>query len=128
MTRIAVITLMVLSAFELTANASEVLYFSPTLDLIPGIPGLNLTYFVIGVQGGVVGVFLLRRPSPRAIIGSVIAGGFTANYAGLTLATVTGWPLNLALYASGVGGLAICHGFVELVNWGVAYWTKRISK
>lgn len=125
MTRVVGVALAVLFAFQLTANASEAFQFNPGLDVIPG---LNLVRFIIGVQGGIVGVFLLRTPSPRAIIGSVIAGGFTANYAGLTIAAFTGWPMNLALYASGVGGLAICHGFVALVNYGVSYWTKRTAK
>jgi hypothetical protein len=126
MTRVVVISFMVLSVFQLAANATEVVYFNP-VDFFPGI---NLRDFVIGVQGGISGIFLLRKPTPRAIIGSVIAGGFTANYAGAAIAAFSGGWLShdLSVYLSGVGGLAICHGVVEIVNYFVNSWTKRESE
>jgi hypothetical protein len=130
MTRIVAIAVLAWGAFQLAANASEVSHFSPVLDFLPGgLPGINLRDFIIGVQGGICAIFLLRKPSPRAIIGSVVAGGFTANYAGNEVALILSWPHDLSVYASGVGGLAMCHGLVELVNYGVTQWTtKKVSK
>jgi hypothetical protein len=125
MSRIAVVVLAASAAFQLTANASEVFQLTSTLDFLPGgIPGITPRDFVIGLQGGISAVFLLRKPSPRAIVGSVIVGGFAGNYMGSMIALMATWPHDLSVYVSGVGGLTLCHGCVEFVT----QWIKRVPK
>jgi hypothetical protein len=86
--------------------------------------GINIRDLMIGIQGGISGVFVLRRSKPRDILGTVTAGGLTANYFGSMVENVLGTPHDLSVYMAGLAGLTICHVIIDRA----AEFTKRITK
>jgi hypothetical protein len=70
--------------------------------------GLNLRDFVIGMQGAISGIVVLRTIKPRDILGSLAAGGFTANYCWAAIGGIFGTPHDMSVYIAGVAGLTIC--------------------
>ncbi len=88
--------------------------------------GLQFKELAIGLQGGISAVFLLRKPKPWSICGSVIIGMFTANHFGSSFASFPWNPLsyNATVYAVGVCGSSVCLGLIKIVNW----YVKRLIK
>jgi hypothetical protein len=89
--------------------------------------GVNLRDFVIGVQGSVSGVFVLRNFKPLNIISHVVVGGFTANYLHVVVEAL--WPFHTvahdtAVYLAGLIGIAMSLGFLKATS----LWTQRMVK
>ncbi len=89
--------------------------------------GVNLRDFVIGVQGGISGVFVLRDFKPLSIITHVLVGGFTANYLYVVVSAV--WPFgnlghDTAVYIAGLCGIVISLGTIKAVG----LWTQKVVK
>ena len=75
--------------------------------------GIVLNDLVAGFAGGVVNAFVFRRSEPFAIIGSIVAGGFTANYLSETAMRYVGTSRGASAFLVGLCGMAICQGLVE---------------
>lgn len=87
--------------------------------------GINLRDFVIGVQGGFSGIFLLRKSKARDIIAHGLVGGMAANYIGPWLSVKLGTPHDLTGWAIGVAGMAFLHLIIDQVeSWNP---TKRLK-
>lgn len=75
--------------------------------------GFHAQELVAGFAGGVVNAFVFKRSKPWAIIGSIVVGGFTANYLSLPVSAALGWTSNTASFIVGLAGMALCQGIVE---------------
>ncbi len=86
--------------------------------------GIHFKDLAMGLQGGISSIFLLRKPKPWNIWGSVIMGMFTANYFGSPVATFLGTPYDATVYGIGVAGGTICLGIIRYAK----LWTQRVLK
>lgn len=87
--------------------------------------GINVRDFVIGVQGGFSGIFLLRKSKPRDIIAHGLVGGFAANYCGPWFSSLFGTPHDFTGWATGVAGMTILHLIIAFVeSW---YPARRLN-
>ena len=89
--------------------------------------GVNLRDFVIGVQGSISGVFVLRDFKPLSIISHIVVGGFTANYLHVIVEVVWPWhnvAHDTAVYIAGLVGIGISLGVIKATG----LWTQRIAK
>jgi len=75
--------------------------------------GLHLQDLVAGFAGGVANAFVFKKSNPWAIIGSIIVGGFAANYLGVVLSKVLGTSAATSAFIVGLTGMAVCQGIVE---------------
>jgi len=75
--------------------------------------GVHLQDLVAGFAGGVANAFVFKKSSPWAIIGSIVVGGFAANYLGSTLAKLIGTSDGTSAFIVGLAGMAICQGIAE---------------
>ena len=75
--------------------------------------GLHLQDLVAGFAGGVANAFVFKKSNPWAIIGSIVVGGFAANYLGTTVTKVLGTSEGTSAFIVGLAGMAICQGIVE---------------
>jgi len=80
--------------------------------------GLNLKDVAIGIQGAFSGIFILRRTKLKDVLGTIVVGALTANYAGPALARY--WNLtdyhDLIVYFCGLGGWVICLGVLRWLD------------
>lgn len=89
--------------------------------------GVNLRDFVIGIQGSISGVFVLRDFKPLSILSHVVAGGFAANY--LYVLVIAVWPFGVlthdtAVYIAGLCGIGLSLGTIKAVG----LWTQKVVK
>jgi hypothetical protein len=75
--------------------------------------GLHLQDLVAGFAGGVANAFVFKRSNPWAIIGSIVVGGFAANYLGSVLTRFIGTSEGTSAFIVGLAGMAVCQGIVE---------------
>lgn len=78
--------------------------------------GINLRDFVIGMQGGFSGVFLLRKSKARDVIAHGFVGGMAANYAGPWFSLRLDMPHDLTVWATGVVGMSLLHLLIWFVE------------
>lgn len=86
--------------------------------------GFHVQDLIAGFAGGAVNAFVFKRSKPWAIIGSVMVGGFTANYLSNPIATFLGTSNNASAFIVGLGGMAICQGIIE----SASSWTPFKGK
>lgn len=77
------------------------------------ILGIHLQDLVAGFAGGVANAFVFKKSKPWAIIGSIVVGGFAANYLGATIGRFLGTSDGTSAFIVGLAGMAICQGIVE---------------
>jgi ABC-type xylose transport system permease subunit len=75
--------------------------------------GIHLQDLVAGFAGGVANAFIFKKSKPWAIIGSIVVGGFAANYLGALVAKILGTSPGTSAFIVGLAGMAICQGIVE---------------
>lgn len=75
--------------------------------------GIHLQDLIAGFAGGVANAFVFKRSKPWAIIGSIVVGGFAANYLGSAVSTLLGTSSGTSAFIVGLAGMAICQGIVE---------------
>jgi|SRR6185369_1259495 len=75
--------------------------------------GFHIQDLVAGFAGGMVNAFVFKKSKPWAIVGSIVVGGFTANYLSNPIAAFLGTSTNASAFIVGLGGMAICQGIVE---------------
>ncbi len=75
--------------------------------------GFHLQDLVAGFAGGVANSFVFKKSKPWAIIGSIVVGGFSANYLGSTISTLLGTSSGTSAFIVGLAGMAICQGIVD---------------
>jgi len=75
--------------------------------------GIHLQDLVAGFAGGVANAFVFKKSKPWAIIGSIVVGGFAANYLGSPIGTILGTSTGTSAFIVGLAGMAICQGIVE---------------
>jgi hypothetical protein len=75
--------------------------------------GLHLQDLVAGFAGGVANAFVFKKSNPWAIIGSIVVGGFAANYLGGPISALFGTSAGTSAFVVGLAGMAICQGIVE---------------
>lgn len=75
--------------------------------------GIRIQALVAGFAGGVVNAFVFKRSQPIAIVGSIVVGGFTANYLSESFVNYFGTSPGAAAFGVGVCGMAICQGLVN---------------
>ena len=75
--------------------------------------GLHLQDLVAGFAGGVTNAFIFKKSNPWAIIGSIVVGGFAANYLGAPISKFLGTSAGTSAFIMGLAGMAICQGIVE---------------
>jgi len=82
--------------------------------------GINLQDLVAGFAGGVANAFVFKKSKPWAIIGSIVVGGFAANYLGSTVSKLIGTSAGTSAFIVGLAGMAICQGIVEsAASWNI---------
>ena len=74
--------------------------------------GLNIKLIVAGFAGGLIKAFSLKRASSWAILGSVVSGGFLANYLSPVL-NGFGTPPLVWAFLVGYGGTELCRRCLE---------------
>jgi hypothetical protein len=88
--------------------------------------GIHWRTFLIGVQGGFSGVFVLRdRVKVRDLLSHGIVGGFSANYCGSTVDAILssildrfhlGTNLTLSGFIAGAIGMSLLHLAIAFVE------------
>ncbi len=68
---------------------------------------------MIPIQINHANAFIFKKSNPWAIIGSIVVGGFTANYLGSTVSKLLGTSDGASAFIVGLAGMAICQGIVE---------------
>lgn len=82
--------------------------------------GIHLQDLVAGFAGGVANAFVFKKSKPWAIIGSIVVGGFAANYLGSTVGKILGTSDGTSAFIVGLAGMAICQGIVESAgSWSI---------
>lgn len=88
-------------------------------DFLSGI-GIHLQDLIAGFAGGVANAFVFKKSKPWAIIGSIVVGGFAANYLGPTAVKIIGTSPGTSAFIIGLAGMAICQGIVESAgSWSI---------
>jgi hypothetical protein len=81
--------------------------------------GIHLQDLIAGFAGGVANAFIFKKSKPWAIIGSIVVGGFAANYLGGPVGKLLGTSAGTSAFIVGLAGMAICQGIVESAGtWG----------
>jgi hypothetical protein len=75
--------------------------------------GFHVQDLVAGFAGGIVNAFVFKKSKPWAIIGSIVVGGFAANYLGSPIGTFLGVTPNTSGFIVGMAGMAVCQGIIE---------------
>ena len=75
--------------------------------------GFHLRDIVAGFAGGVANAFIFKKSNPWAIIGSIVVGGFSANYLGTTISHILGTSSDTSAFIVGLAGMALCQGIVD---------------
>ena len=75
--------------------------------------GIHLKDLVAGFAGGAVRSFLFKKSKTWAIIGSVVAGGLSANYLASIVSNFLGTPLLPSAFIVGLAGMELCRRIVE---------------
>ena len=78
--------------------------------------GIHLQDLVAGFAGGVANAFVFKKSKPWAVIGSIVVGGFAANYLGSIVGKILGTSTGTSAFIVGLAGMAICQGIVESVG------------
>ena len=82
--------------------------------------GIHLQDLVAGFAGGVANAFVFKKSNPWAIIGSIVVGGFAANYLGAAVSSFVGTSSGTSAFIVGLAGMAICQGIVESAgSWSI---------
>jgi hypothetical protein len=81
-------------------------------DFLSGL-GFHLQDLVAGFAGGVANAFVFKKSNPWAIIGSVVVGGFSANYLGSTVSQFLGTSSLTTGFIVGLTGMALCQGIID---------------
>ncbi|HEY6022169.1 MAG TPA: hypothetical protein VIY48_20575 [Candidatus Paceibacterota bacterium] len=82
--------------------------------------GVHLQDLIAGFAGGVANAFVFKKSKPWAIIGSIVVGGFAANYLGSVVSKIFGTSGGTSAFIVGLAGMAICQGIVESVgSWNI---------
>jgi hypothetical protein len=82
--------------------------------------GFNLQDLIAGFAGGVTNAFVFKKSNPWAIIGSIVVGGFAANYLGGIVSHVLGTSEGTSAFIVGLAGMAICQGIIESAgSWNI---------
>jgi hypothetical protein len=75
--------------------------------------GFHLQDLVAGFAGGVANSFVFKKSNPWSVIGSIVVGGFSANYLGETISRFLGTSSGTSAFIVGLAGMAVCQGIVE---------------
>ncbi len=75
--------------------------------------GFHIKDIVAGFAGGIANAFIFKKSNPWAIMGSIVVGGFAANYLGSTVSKLLGTSDGASAFIVGLAGMAICQGIVE---------------
>jgi hypothetical protein len=75
--------------------------------------GFHLQDLVAGFAGGAVNSFVFKKSKPWSIIGSIVVGGFSANYLGAAVSAFLGTSSGTSAFIVGLAGMAVCQGIVE---------------
>jgi hypothetical protein len=75
--------------------------------------GVKIPDLIAGFAGGVVNAIALKRSDPWSIIGSVVIGGFTANYLTEPFSHYLGTGQGTSAFLVGLAGMAICQGIIS---------------
>lgn len=75
--------------------------------------GLNFQDLVAGFAGGIANSFIFRKSSPWSIMGSIVVGGFAANYLSSLVTKMLGTSTETSAFIIGLSGMAICQGIIE---------------
>jgi hypothetical protein len=86
--------------------------------------GFHAQDLVAGFSGGMVNAFVFKKSSPWAIIGSIVVGGFAANYLTAPISSFLGTSPGTSAFIVGLSGMAICQGIVE----SATQWSPFKSK
>lgn len=78
--------------------------------------GWDLKLMVAGFWGGVLNAFVFKQTDTITVIGSIIAGVFTANYVAPVFAKLFSIPEGLAGFAVGLGAMSVCQGIANSVK------------
>lgn len=82
--------------------------------------GIHLQDLIAGFAGGVANSFVFKKSKPWAIIGSIVVGGITANYLGVTVSKIIGTSSGTSAFIVGLAGMGICQGIVESASsWSI---------
>lgn len=85
--------------------------------------GIRVQDALAGLAGGIVNAFVFQRSNPVAIIGSVLVGGFTANYLAETATKYLGTSSGAGAFIVGLCAMAVCQSLVA----AAAKWSPRAS-
>lgn len=78
--------------------------------------GLEAEFLIAGFCGGYVYSYFMHQNTPREVVGSVLSGGFVANYLGILIANRMGIPPFPAAFVSGLAWNVICHAVLVYAN------------
>lgn len=69
----------------------------------------NIQYLAVGMMGGIMHAFFVRKSTAWQIIGYILAGGLAANFfVPYVLRMLTPLPTGLLSFLIGMGGFRIC--------------------
>lgn len=77
------------------------------------IIGFKAQDLIAGFAGGFVNAIVFKKSSPWAVMGSIVVGGFTANYLSIPISNFLGTSPNASAFIIGLAGMAICQAIVE---------------
>lgn len=75
--------------------------------------GFQLQDLVAGFAGGVANAFVFKKSNPWAIVGSIVVGGFSANYLGSTVSHFAGTSEGTSAFIVGLAGMGLCQGIID---------------
>lgn len=78
--------------------------------------GITLPNLIAGLLGGMVKAVAIDKATPFAVITSMMAGGFTANYVGEPLAKMMNIGIGLSCFTTGLGAMVICQGVLAMIS------------
>jgi hypothetical protein len=78
--------------------------------------GIEAESLIAGFCGGYVYSYFMHQNTPQEVVGSVLSGGFVANYMGLLIANKMGIPPFPAAFVAGLAWNAICHAVLNYAN------------
>ena len=75
--------------------------------------GIHAPELVAGFAGGMVNAFIFKKSTPFSVIGSIFAGGVTANYLSPSIGWFLGTTGLTTAFIVGLGGMGICQKIIE---------------
>jgi len=75
--------------------------------------GFKAQDLVAGFAGGFMASIVMKKSNPWEVIGSVVVGGFTANYLSGPIGNMIGTSAGASAFIVGLVGMAICQGIIE---------------